>query len=180
MRGVSRLMGTQRWPKILLRAFGVGNLFHAVVGAYFLVDGLARFLRRTGDPTVPYETSAYYTRWVVNLVFVALLLPSGALLLRLRRRGITFSNYLFGSEIAYFLGSAAMELALSMSKNHELLLLGHSLAATAGIGNMGTALQLTTAYPLVALLALNLARRRLDRASFWPAPTASEPSQHRT
>ena len=46
---------------------------------------------------------------------------------------------------------------------------GQSLAAVSGIGNMDTALQLLTAYPVIALVALNLARRHLDRDGSWNA-----------
>jgi hypothetical protein len=50
-----------------------------------------------------------------------------------------------------------------------------SLGATAGIGNMGTNLQLLTGYPLIALIALNLARRHLDRKRSWNALQPSQP-----
>jgi nitrate/nitrite transporter NarK len=56
-----------------------------------------------------------------------------------------------------------------MSSNVTAASIGMSLGATAGIGNMGTNLQSLTAYPLIALVALNIARRRLDRNRSWSA-----------
>ena len=40
---------------------------------------------------------------------------------------------------------------------------------------MGTAAQFITGYPVIALVGLNIARRRLDRQGFWgkPAPVSS-------
>jgi hypothetical protein len=39
-----------------------------------------------------------------------------------------------------------------------------------GIGDMGTSIQFIMGYPLVALVALNFARRHLDRKGYWKRP----------
>ena len=100
---------------------------------------------------------------------------AGYWLIKVHRRGAVFSNYLFSLEILYFLGSAWISLALSMSSNATAASIGMSLGAVGGTGNMGTALQELTAYPLIALVTLNIARRRLDRNLSWSGLEPSHP-----
>jgi hypothetical protein len=67
----------------------------------------------------------------------------------------------------FFVLSSLVALELNMSGNATAVSVGKSLAAVGGIGNMGTNLQFLTGYPLIALIAVNLARRHLDRKRFW-------------
>ena len=85
------------------------------------------------------------------------------------------SNYVFSMEILFFVLSSLIALRLAMSSNPRAASIGMSLAAVAGIGSMGTALQFLTAYPLIALVALNLARRHMDRNRSWNAFQPSGP-----
>ena len=88
---------------------------------------------------------------------------------------MVFSNYVFSMEILFWVLSSLVELKLAMSGNATAVSIGMSLGAVEGIGNMGTNLQMLTAYPLIALIALNLARRHLDRKRYWNAPQPSQP-----
>ena len=92
----------------------------------------------------------------------------------IRRQGAVFSNYVFSLEILFFALSSLVALELGMSGNAAAVSVGMSLGAVGGIGNMGTNLQFLTGYPLIALIAVNLARRHLDRKRFW---NPLEPSQ---
>ena len=86
---------------------------------------------------------------------------AGVLLLRMRMGGVTISNILFPTMIGYFFlpllfyGTA----------------IGRSVVAVMTIGNVGIGFQLITAYPIAALVVLNLARQRLRRAD--PRPVHS-------
>ena len=160
------------WGRTLVRSFGIANWFYAVTGAYFLVDGLRR-VNHFGPN--PYEAKAYYFYVSINALFLFGLLLTGYWLILIRRRGVILSNYVFSMEILFFVLSSLVSLRLAMSSNPRAVSVGMSLGAVAGIGNMGTALQLLTAYPLIALVALNLARRHMDRNRSWNALQPSRP-----
>jgi hypothetical protein len=152
------------WGRILIRSFGIANWFYGLIGSYFLVDGLRRANRFGPNP---YEARAYYFYVAINALFLFALFLAGYWLILIRRRGAVLSNYVFSIEILFFVLSSLVSLHLAMSSNPRTASLGMSLGAVAGIGNMGTALQILTAYPLIALVALNLARRHIDRNSSW-------------
>jgi hypothetical protein len=85
---------------------------------------------------------------------------------------VVFSNYLFSVEILFWILDAIVSFKLltsGISGNAAAASFGTSLGAVEGIGNMGTSLQLLTAYPAIALVALNLARRHVDRNRSWNA-----------
>ena len=156
------------WGRTLIRFFGIANWFYGLIGAYFLIDGEWRHARlRQILRARPYDSQAYYSLVFINALFLIVLLLAGYWLIRVNRRCAVFSNYLFSFEILYFIGSAWASLALSISSNVTAASIGMSLGAVAGIGNMGTSVQFLTAYPLIALVALNIARRRLDRSHSW-------------
>ena len=153
------------WGRTLVRSFGIANWFYGLTGAYFLVAGL-RFNHLRPNP---YEAKAYYFFVSINALFVFAVLLTGYWLILIRRRGVVLSNYVFSMEILFFVLSSLVSLRLAMSSNPRAVSVGMSLGAAAGIGNMGTALQFLTAYPLIALVALNLARRHMDRNRSWNA-----------
>jgi hypothetical protein len=154
------------WGKTLIRSFGIANWFYGLTGAYFLVDGLRR-VNHFGRH--PYEARAYYFLVAINALFLVAIFLGGYWLILICRRGVVFSNYVFSIEILFWLLSGLVTLKLAMSGNATAVSVGRSLGAVEGIGNMGTALQFLTAYPLIALIALNLARRHLDRKRSWNA-----------
>ena len=162
------------WGKILIRSFGIANWFYGLTGSYLLVDGLWRG-RHFGFGPNPYEAEAYYFDVAINALFLLGLFLSGYWLILIRRRGAVFSNYVFSTEILFFVLSSWVALILAMSRNATAASVGMSLGAVAGIGNMGTVLQLLTGYPVIALVALNLARRHVDRNRSWNAFQSSRP-----
>ena len=160
------------WGRILIRSFGIANWFYGLTGAYFLIDGL----RRVHDfGPRPYAARAYYFLVTINAVFLLAIFLTGYWLILIRRRGAVFSNYVFSMEILFWVLSSLISLRLAMSGNATAVSVGMSLGAVEGIGNMGTALQLLTGYPLIALVALNLARRHVDRNRSWNVPQPSQP-----
>lgn len=80
----------------------------------------------------------------------------------------------FPWRFCFFALSSLAALEPGMPGNAAAVSVGMSLGAVGGIGNMGTNLQFLTGYPLIALIAVNLARRHLDRKRFW---NPLEPSQ---
>jgi hypothetical protein len=160
------------WGRTLIRSFGIANWFYGLTGSYFLVDGLWR-VNHFGPN--PYEAEAYYLYVAINALFLSAIFLAGYWLIQIRRRGAVFSNYVFSMEILFWVLSTVVSLTFDMSGNATAVAVGMSLGATAGIGNMGTNLQLLTGYPLIALIALNLARRHLDRKRSWNALQPSQP-----
>jgi hypothetical protein len=152
------------WGRTVIRSFGIANWFYGLTGAYFLVDGLRR-VNHFGR--YPYEAKAYYFYVSINAALLFAYFITGYWLILIRRRGAVFSNYVFSIEILFFVLSSLIPLKLVMSGSATAVSVGMSLGAVGGIGNMGTALQSITAYPLIALVALNLARRHLDRKRSW-------------
>jgi len=159
------------WGRTLVRSFGIANWFYGLTGAYFWVEGL----RLNHLKPNPYEAKAYYFYVSVNGLFLFAILLTGYWLILIRRGGVILSNYVFSMEILFFVLSSLIALRLAMSSNPRAASIGMSLAAVAGIGSMGTALQFLTAYPLIALVALNLARRHMDRNRSWNAFQPSGP-----
>jgi hypothetical protein len=98
----------------------------------------------------------------INLVFVLALALSGLLLLRTGVRAITFANVVLGGEMVYFVASL-----LPIQGPLRL-----SIWEAYGIGNTPLAAQLIVGYPAIALIALNVARRRLRKRDN-PVPDAS-------
>ena len=162
------------WGRILIRSFGIANWFYGLTGSYFLVDGLWR-VRHFGFGPNPYEAEAYYFDVAINALFVFGIFLSGYWLILIRRRGAVLSNYIFFTEILVFVVSSWVSLILVTSRNATAASIGKSFGAVGGIGNMGTVLQLLTGYPVIALVALNLARRQVDRNRSWNAFHPSRP-----
>jgi hypothetical protein len=154
------------WGKILIRSFGIANWFFGLTGAWFLVVTEWRVHVRHLWPD-PYDAGAYYFLVTINALFVLAMFPTGYWLILIRRRGVVFSNYVFCAEILFFMLSAIIEVVLGTSRNTSVASAVKSLASMGGVGNMGTVLQILTAYPVIALIALNLARRHLDRQRSW-------------
>lgn len=146
-----------RWPTRVVKTFGLLHIIFAVFGLY-LVLSIAGFFVSLENVFKPshhafaYGTEAYLLRTVINLIFLGAEGIAGLHLLRTRLSGITISNVLFAAMIAYFLFPIWDLFGPAF---------GHSMAATAGTGNVGLVLQLITGYPILALVMLNLARRKL-------------------
>jgi hypothetical protein len=155
------------WGRFLIRSFGIANWFFGLAGAWFLVVTQWRVHVRHLWPD-PYDAGAYYFLVTINALFVVAMFPTGYWLMLIRRKGVVFSNYVFSSEVLFFVLSV-VAFFLNFSGNATAVSVGRSLGAMDGVGNMGTVLQTLTAYPVIALIALNLARRHLDRNRSWNA-----------
>jgi hypothetical protein len=158
------------WGRTLIRFFGIANWFFGLTGILIVIDGLFR-VNHFGPN--PYEAKAYYFLVTMNALFLLVILLAGYWLILIRRRGVVVSNYVFSIEILFWV--LLIFDPLDMSGNPTAAAISMSLGAVHGIGNMGTVFQFLTAYPLIALIALNLARRRLDRNRSWNALEPSQP-----
>ena len=153
------------WEKLLVRSFGVLHLVYGAVGIVFLLQGFLGISRVQFDK-YPYEREFYDFDVTVEVLLVFALIVAGALLVRLSRRGVILSNYIFATEIALFVAESLLSVEFMMHGSNAAAF-GMSIGAVGGIGHMGTAAQFITGYPVIALVGLNIARRRLDRRGFW-------------
>jgi hypothetical protein len=146
------------WGRWVIRAFAALNFMFAAVGAYAVGEGAAPILARVHDsPATPYVREIYYSMTVIDLACLVMLTVAGIYLWGLNGRGLRICNFVFTIEIAWFLGTTAMGLTLAMSSGRWMLL-GRSIEAASGIGSLGTTPQIVTAYPVLALVVLNLVR----------------------
>ncbi|MBZ5671402.1 MAG: hypothetical protein LAO04_16935 [Acidobacteriia bacterium] len=152
------------WAGTVLRAFAIVNVLFATFGLYFLAKTvLIVYVTGHHPDDLAYYPQAFYGRSIINLLFLLALLAGSAFLWRLQRRGLWICNIVFGGEILYFFATALFVFS-SMFVRGKIALIGHSMAATDGTGDMGISAQLLTGYPIIALIVLNIAYRKLHRA----------------
>ena len=146
---------------------------YGAVGIVFLLQGFLGISRVQFDK-YSYQREFYDFDVTVEAFLVFALIVAGVLLVQLSRRGVILSNYIFAIEIALFVAESLLSLELMMHGGSAAAI-GMSMGALGGIGHMGTAAQFVTGYPVIALVGLNIARRRLDRQGFWgkSAPASS-------
>ncbi|HYB62311.1 MAG TPA: hypothetical protein VEH50_12645 [Methylomirabilota bacterium] len=161
------------WSRGVVRLIGALNLVYFVLGLVLLIEDIVR-----AAPTIqnsmefPYERTIYVLMTSISGFFLVGLMFSGYWLLRLLRRGVVLSNFVFSLEILYFLLSDLISLFMIMSANRVAKSIGLSLANVNG--DAGISLQIITCYPLIALIVLNIARRRMNRDGNWKlAPAKS-------
>ena len=143
----------ERATQVTILIFGVLNLVFAAVGLYMSVETFAHPGHLSDSQTSPFLVEAFYGMSALNLAFVLALAVSGFLLLRTGARAITFVNVVFVGEMVYFIAS------LWPVRGP----LGRSMWQAYGIANVATTPQLIVGYPLIALIALNVARHRLTK-----------------
>ncbi len=151
-------MQPAKWPSLLFRSFGAANVLFAGSGALFTVfDAITVGMSELkGFSEAPYFFPAFWTMIAMNLVFEIALAIAGIRLWQLRKQGLTICNALFPAEILYFL-ALSMPQFPGVSEGLRL-----SITFAGYIANTGSVLQWITGFPLIALVALNLVRRRLD------------------
>ena len=149
------------WPKSTIRAVAIANVLLGGFGLYLQVDSALRFIQRS---QLGFSTPQIY--WITASISFALTLAtflSGFFLWRTDRRALLLCNWLFGSELVYWVGGSLLDVMLVTSKNEWAHRFVMSTAAASGIGNMGLAPQVLILYPVWALILLNFAYRRLVR-----------------
>jgi hypothetical protein len=148
-------MKTLEWPAVTYRVFAIGNVLVVLTGLLFLLPTVwsVRIGAVENAPTNSYFATWFWAMAFINLCFLALLVVGGVQLFRLRPSGVTICNAVFVGEIIYFLVTGVLWSALPRT-------LSMGMAAATGVGNMGLSTQLISGYPLVALICLNLARRK--------------------
>jgi hypothetical protein len=162
----------KNWGAAIARVVGGLNLVYGLLGMAMLVHELVRVTSRIHNSVAaPYQRAYYGCSTAANGLFLVGLVVAGYWLLRLYRRGAVLSNFVFSFEILYWVLSNVFSLAAMMSANRVIASIGLSMAGESG--NMGIALQILTLYPLIALVGLNIARRRMDRDGSWKLATAT-------
>lgn len=167
------------WGKFFVRLFGVLNLLYGAAGTCYVLDGVVRVSQNVHHHAMfsRYEPIALDMELTLNALFLAGLILAGYWLVRLDRRGMVLSNYVFSLEILFWVATPAVDLALVMSHNATAKEIGIGMGAVAGIGGMGTVLQIVTAYPIIGLVGLNIARIYMNRKALWRtlAPLNQQP-----
>ncbi len=149
------------WPAVIIRIFAALNFLMGLVGLAALLTSVRTRLTFDPWPQNPlYLAQAYYIRSGINVVFVALTVLGGVYLWRLSRRGWTVCKVLFIGQIAYFF-IGWFDFLLFWPMGDRASLVSMAFGASAGTGNMGIVFQTITGYPVIALIALKLAYRRL-------------------
>lgn len=108
----------------------------------------------------------FYLFTAVEFICLVAGLVSAVPLWRLKHGGLLLCNILFAFELLYLFAQAFLALVLPAS-------LRSSIAGASGIGGLGLTPQFVTAYPVVALIALNLAYRRLQKRQMQESPESS-------
>lgn len=154
------------WSARIIRLFAILNVVLCSFGLWAIIYSFAAApsgVKVPYDPGQPYLSQMFYLFTAVEFICLVAGLVSAAPLWRLKHGGLLLCNILFAFELLYLLAQAFLALVLPAS-------LGSSVAGAGGIGGLGLAAQYVTAYPLIALIGLNVAYRRLRRAEVKVSP----------
>jgi len=108
----------------------------------------------------PFHVEAFYTMLSIDFLSNVVLCVAGVLLLRLARPGLALCNVLFIFEIAYTFIVSEIKLSLGDAPGRAGLI-AEAMGALVGVATLGTAPQELVGYPIIALIALNIAFRKL-------------------
>lgn len=157
-----------------LRILCLLNLLFAAVGLVGLLlnsIGYHKLPESFIDSEAPFMVHRFPLMAVASLVLLIPLAYAGFQLWRPSRRAIVISNIVFVAEIAYFLW---------IWHSWKLAVSPLTLAVVAsGLVNIGLALQVIIAYPVLGLIVVNLASAALSKdgwaggESFRPTPESS-------
>lgn len=155
----------RNWPARVIRGVATLNVFLCATGLLLLTFGVERFLKvGSVEPDKPYLHQVFYIYSSVDFLCLVFGLVAAFLLWKLERRGLLLCNLLFGFELLSWIVGATITLVLVSSSSREFKQIGLSLAGASGIGDIGLAPQFVIAYPVLALIALNLAYHKLRNA----------------
>lgn len=150
-------MQPAKWPSLVFRVFGMANLLLAGICACITllsVFGVAPS-NLSNFPAAPHFSQVFWTMITINLIFELILAIAGIRLLQTRTQGLTICNALFLIEVLYFVG-VSMPWFLRLYGD-----LSTSIGGAAGMGNGGLVVLWITGYPIITIVVLNVARRRL-------------------
>jgi len=153
------------WAMRAIRSIGLFNVILGVSGLTLAANGLLRATPSSSNELFYAEVKL--ARLATSMLLLLALTLGGLFLLRAQRKGVSLTNVVLGVEMAYLMLSSGVGLFLSMSQNQRAASIGNAMAATAGTGNIGLAPQMIIVYPVVALIVLNLAYRRLRNDGVW-------------
>jgi hypothetical protein len=164
------------WAASTLRIFAVLHIIMGVLGIGGVAWMYVVFARQIQGPNAayPYELQFYCVYTIVNLLCLVFLIRAGAALWRLEPRGQWLSNVVLGFEIIWFLAEWETLAALLPLWGDKAKLIEASIWSIFDTGEIGTAPQTLTGYPLIAVIAVNVAYRKLSRASGVRAPRGAE------
>ena len=112
------------------------------------------------DPGFPYRFQVYVLDTIVCFLCLVFLAKAGAALWHLDRKGLWLSNAVLGFEIIWYLVGSGLSVGLLMG-NGQLKLIGSSMIAASGDGEIAIAPQVLTGYPVIAMVITNIAFRKL-------------------
>jgi hypothetical protein len=152
----------ERWSRVVLNLFGILHSLFAAYGFYLVVSVMVGFAAEgqmpPQDSQVPYLLESFVVMTAMNLAFIVVLLFAGISLIHSRTAAIRLSNWLFLLMIVY---EAALLFRGWVLPVGETISAG--IAAAYGVGNIGLAPQVLTGYPIIALIGLNLTKRRMEK-----------------
>lgn len=154
------------WSAKTIRLFAILNVVLCSFGLWAVIYGFAAGpsgVKIPYDPGQPYLPQMFYLFTAVEFMCLVAGLVSAVPLWQLKHGGLLLCNILFTFELLYLLAQSFLALVLPAS-------LSSSVAGASGIGGLGLAAQYVTAYPLIALIALNLAYRRLQKTQMQESP----------
>lgn len=149
------------WPYKLIRTFAVLNMVFGVIGIGAVLSFLYGRLWLGRLPLAsPYYAETYFFQSGINVLFTLAAIWVGPQLWQFRPRARTICNVLFCGEIAYFCGGVIL-FVIATVWDGELSVLSNAVESSGATGDVGIVLQLAIGYPLIALIGINLAYRRL-------------------
>jgi hypothetical protein len=161
----ARRQETNSWSRRVLRTFGALHIVMALFGVMVVASHLSGLPEELAlHPAPPHFLAFFPAVTAVSLLCLLMLGTAGVALVRADPRGVGWSNAALLLEIAW--------LTATVLAGYVMLVAGGPWRSpgmtemrAAMEGNLGLAPQAYTGYPLVALIAVNLANRRLRRIS---------------
>jgi hypothetical protein len=147
------------WGRKALRIFGTLHITMSGLGFIMIVETLTIALPRDlrGRPADPYFMVFFLMGIIASLFCLVLLAAAGVALRRDDPRGVRWSNIALTAELAWVVLRAVAGSTLLMSTGLARLV-GRSMVS-AWLGDAGFVIQVLTGYPVIALVAVNLASR---------------------
>jgi hypothetical protein len=158
------------WPATTLRVFGILHILIGLLGISEVVWVYFTSAPRAlvPSPQYPYALPFYCVYTIVVLLCLVFLIRAGVALWRLEPRGRWLSNVVLSFEVIWCWAEWETILVLLPLWGDKAKYLEDSMLVASGTWISGE-LQVLTGYPLIALVAINLAYRRLRRPSAVPA-----------